>query len=111
MKRRRQKRDKANYKAGRKILPIKFKKESDLPAMAASLSDMRHNKTGSWRSIKPVIDYTKCISCMVCWKYCPDACIFIKNGKPHIELDYCKGCGICIEECPVKAIKAVGEEK
>jgi 2-oxoacid:acceptor oxidoreductase delta subunit (pyruvate/2-ketoisovalerate family) len=89
----------------------KFKKESDLPPMAVSFADTRYNKTGDWRAIKPVIDYTKCTSCMICWKFCPDACVKIINGMPHIDFDYCKGCAICIEECPVKAIKAEEEKK
>ncbi len=88
-----------------------FRKESDLPPAAISLADTRNNKTGKWRSIKPVIDHSKCTSCMLCWKFCPDACIEIREGKPYIDLDYCKGCAICIEECPVKAIKVEEEEK
>lgn len=90
---------------------IKFKKESDLPPAAISLADTRYNKTGKWRSIKPTIDYNKCTSCMICWKFCPDVAIKIVDGKPHIELDYCKGCAICIEECPLKAIKVEEEKK
>ncbi|MBN1872302.1 MAG: 4Fe-4S binding protein [Candidatus Omnitrophica bacterium] len=78
---------------------------------AISMADMRSNKTGKWRSTRPVIDYSKCISCMICWKYCPDAAINIQDGKPEIDLDYCKGCEICIEECPVKAIKSEKEKK
>lgn len=99
-------------RSGKKIIrQIKFKKESDLPPAAISLADTRYNKTGKWRSIKPVIDYTKCTSCMICWKFCPDATIRIINGKPHIDLDYCKGCSICIEECPIKAINVREEKK
>ena len=90
---------------------IKFKTERDLPLAAISMADMRSNKTGEWRSIRPVIDYSKCTSCMICWKYCPDAAIKIVDGKPQIDLDYCKGCEICIEECPFKAIKAEKERK
>ena len=90
---------------------IKFKKESDLPQAAMSLTDTRYNKTGKWRSVRPVIDYNKCTACMICWKFCPDFAIKIINGKPHIDLDYCKGCAICIEECPVKAIEAQDESK
>jgi 2-oxoacid:acceptor oxidoreductase delta subunit (pyruvate/2-ketoisovalerate family) len=93
------------------IRQIRFKKEADLPITAMSLADTRYNKTGKWRSLKPVIDYSKCTSCMICWKYCPDACIEIIDEKPHINLDYCKGCAICIEECPVKAIKVEEERK
>ena len=93
------------------IKQIKFKKESDLPLLAMSLADTRYNKTGRWRSIRPVIDYPKCTSCMICWKFCPDVAIEIIDEKPHIDLDYCKGCAICIEECPAKAIKAQDEKK
>jgi len=90
---------------------IKFKKASDLPLAAISLANTRYNKTGKWRSIRPVIDYSKCTSCMICWKFCPDVAIEIVDGKPHIDLDYCKGCTICVEECPVKAIKVEDEKK
>ena len=95
----------------RAIKRIKFKKASDLPPAAISLANTRYNKTGEWRSIRPVIDYNKCTSCMICWKFCPDACIKIIEGKPYIEYDYCKGCNICIEECPLKAIEAKEEKK
>ena len=90
---------------------IKFKKESDLPPLAISLRDMRYNKTGKWRSVRPEIDHNKCISCMICWKFCPEPAIKITGGKPRIDYDYCKGCMICVEECPVKAIKAAEEKK
>ena len=90
---------------------IKFEKESDLPHAAISLANTRYNKTGRWRSIKPVIDYKKCISCMICWKFCPDAAIEIIDEMPQIDFEYCKGCAICAEECPVKAIELEEERK
>ena len=90
---------------------IIFKKEGDLPQAAISLADTRYNKTGKWRSIKPVINLEQCSGCGICWKFCPDATITMVNGKPHIDLDYCKGCGICIEECPLKVIKDEEEKK
>ena len=98
-------------KSKKSVKQIIFKKEEDLPPAAISLADTRYNKTGKWRSIKPVIDYNKCTSCMICWKFCPDACIEIRDVKPYINLDYCKGCAICIEECPIKAIKVEEEGK
>lgn len=94
-----------------KVKKIKFKKESDLPPAAISLANTLYNKTGKWRSIRPVIDYDKCTSCMICWKFCPDAAIKIIDGKPYIEYDYCKGCSICVEECPLKAIEAQEENR
>ena len=90
---------------------IKFKTASDLPPAAITLANSLYNKTGKWRSIRPEIDYDKCTSCMICWKFCPEACIDIVDGKPCIDLDYCKGCAICVEECPIKAITAKDEKK
>jgi len=90
---------------------IKYETVEDLPPMTVSTGCMLINKTGGWRSVRPVIDTEECTSCMVCWKFCPDACIIILKEKPVIDLDYCKGCGICAEECPRGAITLVIEEK
>lgn len=89
---------------------IVFKTVKDLPTMVMSTGSIEINKTGGWRSVRPIIDYEKCNACMICWKFCPDACIERKD-KPVIDLDYCKGCGICAEECPRKAITLVPEGK
>jgi 2-oxoacid:acceptor oxidoreductase delta subunit (pyruvate/2-ketoisovalerate family) len=89
---------------------IEFKGESDMPPMAMSLGLMDWNKTGSWRNLRPVIDYEKCIRCMICWKFCPDACIHIEDDKPVIDYQYCKGCVICAVECPKDAISVEKEE-
>lgn len=62
--------------------------------------------TGSWRVFKPIIKSEKCIKCMMCWMYCPEAAIEVRSrGEvPKINYDYCKGCLICKEVCPVNAI-------
>ncbi len=70
--------------------------------------------TGSWRSFQPILDKSKCTSCLMCWIYCPDSAIEVKDGKVvGIDLEHCKGCGICARECPLreKAIVMVEEEK
>lgn len=70
-------------------------------------------KTGGWRVFKPVHDPTKCTSCLICWIYCPDAAVILKNGKfEKFDYDHCKGCGICARECPpkIKAVTMVKEE-
>ena len=89
---------------------IKFETIEDLPPMTVSFGSTVVNKTGGWRSVRPVIDIEKCTSCMVCWKFCPDLCI-TPEEKPVINLEYCKGCGICAEECPKGAITLVAEIK
>jgi len=72
-----------------------------------------NNKTGPWRTAQPVTDYNVCISCALCSKICPEACIAMQETagfdklKPRTNYDYCKGCGLCVKECPVKAIKMV----
>lgn len=66
------------------------------------------NKTGSWRSLRPVKIKEKCKNCGMCWMYCPDAAV---TEKFEINYDYCKGCGICANVCPFKAIEMKEEEK
>lgn len=74
------------------------------------------NKTGTWRTYKPVVDHETCIGCGTCEKVCPEGVCFStgkKNSKGKLfydnDLEYCKGCGICAEECPVKAIQMILE--
>lgn len=63
-------------------------------------------KTGEWRVIRPVWDEDKCIHCMMCWTYCPDTAIKVKDGKmTGIDYYFCKGCGLCAEVCPKNAIE------
>lgn len=69
-------------------------------------------KTGEWRSVKPVWHPEGCIQCLICWVYCPDSSIMVKDGKmTGIDYDHCKGCGICARECPrkEKALQIVEE--
>ncbi|MEM2872615.1 MAG: 4Fe-4S binding protein [Nitrososphaerales archaeon] len=71
------------------------------------------NKTGTWRTFKPIIDYSRCTKCGWCVIYCPEPCISFESsgdGKVVIDYDFCKGCGICAEECPIKCIDMVMEE-
>ena len=70
--------------------------------------------TGEWKSERPVLIPEKCIHCFMCWMYCPDSAVIIKDGKMvGFDYEHCKGCGICAHECPVKgkAIKMVSERE
>ncbi|MBA7597306.1 Pyruvate synthase subunit PorD [subsurface metagenome] len=67
-------------------------------------------KTGDWRIEKPIIDFDKCIHCLICWIYCPDSSIYVNDNKvTGINYDFCKGCAICVEECPKDAITMQSE--
>lgn len=69
-------------------------------------------RTGDWRSERPVVDKEKCIDCLQCWIFCPDATVLVEEEKmAGYDYDHCKGCGICAYICPVKAIEMVPEEK
>ncbi len=39
----------------------------------------REVKTGLWRSMRPVFDLDKCISCLKCWVQCPDLSVLTDN--------------------------------
>lgn len=62
-------------------------------------------KTGTWRTFKPVWNEDKCIHCLFCWVYCPDAAVQVQDRKmTGFDYEHCKGCGICAHECPRDAI-------
>jgi len=68
--------------------------------------------TGSWRNQTPHLSKKTCIGCGTCVKYCPDACIILRDARKQgkkikvaqIDKKFCKGCGVCAQVCPVKAI-------
>ena len=55
--------------------------EISLGASIKNVGSSTENKTGNWRSIRPVFDKKKCTQCMICWMYCPDMAIPQKLGK------------------------------
>ena len=84
------------------------KKWQDVPMAGVAFgASAEAVETGQWRSIRPVWDSEKCISCLLCWNQCPDRAILTdENGKVSgIDLFFCKGCGICAHVCPKDAIE------
>jgi pyruvate ferredoxin oxidoreductase delta subunit len=84
------------------------------------------NKTGAWRSMRPVFKHAACIGCRACEQVCPEGCVFENPTEKHLlktekserqvanrefDPDYCKGCGMCAAECPVDDIDMIMEEK
>ncbi|MHA1268187.1 MAG: 4Fe-4S binding protein [Candidatus Helarchaeota archaeon] len=72
-------------------------------------------KTGTWRTLRPVMDINKCtvskkgkLVCLLCWLYCPEACIS-RTIPPKIDYDYCKGCLVCVNNCPTGALEVIEE--
>lgn len=81
----------------------------DLPlgGLILEAGNAEEYSTGGWRSLRPVIDFEKCTHCMLCWFFCPDSSILVRQGKVvGVALEHCKGCGICEAVCPVK-IRAI----
>lgn len=71
----------------------------------------RANRTGDWRSSRPIWNLNQCIKCGVCTLFCPEGCIaHRKDQYPEADLEYCKGCGICVRECFTGCIR-MEEEK
>ncbi len=71
----------------------------------------RDYKTGTWRTMKPIITLEKCKKCKKCEIFCPDSSIHVRDEGAVVNYDFCKGCGICAYECKFDAIEMVSEEK
>jgi len=55
------------------------------------------------RTMRPVIDFDKCIKCTLCWLQCPDSCFDVMpDGMYDANMDACCGCGVCEAVCPEK---------
>jgi coenzyme F420-reducing hydrogenase delta subunit/Pyruvate/2-oxoacid:ferredoxin oxidoreductase delta subunit len=57
---------------------------------------------------RAVVDDSKCVICLTCYRCCPHGAIFWENGVAVISPVACQGCGICASECPMDAIQ-IGE--
>jgi pyruvate ferredoxin oxidoreductase delta subunit len=55
------------------------------------------------RTMRPVVDFAKCIKCTLCWLQCPDSCFDVTpDGLYDANMEACCGCGVCEAVCPVK---------
>ncbi len=55
------------------------------------------------RTMRPVVDFDKCIKCTLCWLQCPDSCFDVMpDGMYDASMEACCGCGVCEAVCPEK---------
>ena len=55
------------------------------------------------RTMRPVIDFDKCVKCTLCWIQCPDSCFDVTpEGLYDANMESCCGCGVCEAVCPAK---------
>jgi pyruvate ferredoxin oxidoreductase delta subunit len=53
------------------------------------------------RTMRPVVDFAKCIKCTLCWLQCPDSCFDVTpDGLYDANMEACCGCGVCEAVCP-----------
>jgi 2-oxoacid:acceptor oxidoreductase delta subunit (pyruvate/2-ketoisovalerate family) len=84
----------------------------ELPAAGAiAPAGAPRPETGGWRTgLKPEVELSRCINCLLCWIYCPDSAVELDGTTfAGFDLAHCKGCEICAEVCPVDAIEMVPE--
>jgi pyruvate ferredoxin oxidoreductase delta subunit len=55
------------------------------------------------RTMRPVVDFDKCVKCTLCWLQCPDSCFDVTaDGLYDANMEACCGCGVCEAVCPEK---------
>src|SRR5579872_1573999 len=60
-------------------------------------------KKYSTRTQRPVINFSTCTKCTLCWLNCPDASFDVTpEGTYDANLEACCGCGVCEAVCPVE---------
>jgi 2-oxoacid:acceptor oxidoreductase delta subunit (pyruvate/2-ketoisovalerate family) len=74
--------------------------------------DAERARTGSWRTgLKPEVDLSRCVNCLLCWLYCPDSAIRLEETTfVGFDYDVCKGCELCQAVCPAGAIRMVRDD-
>lgn len=91
-----------------------LKKYCDIPVGGVVVTEKAvQPKTGGWRmGLKPKVDLSKCVNCLICWIDCPDTAVLAEGTTFFgFDYDYCKGCELCAEVCPTNAIEMVPEDE
>lgn len=83
----------------------------ELPRGAVVLAGAERLRTAGWRGgAKPRVDLSRCVNCLLCWVYCPDAAVMTERDRLlGFDFALCKGCELCVEVCPEGAITMVDE--
>ncbi len=64
-------------------MKLKSWKQIPIGGVITEAGNAKQFKTGAWRTKKPLTDKSKCINCMRCIVFCPDAAISV---RPLAEL-------------------------
>jgi len=86
--------------------------ETIRPGAVIRRNDQPVPNMSGWRTgKKPTVKWSQCVDCLICWSFCPDAAMILKDGH-FVGIDYqaCKGCEICVTSCPTQAVYMVPEE-
>jgi len=60
-------------------------------------------KKYSSRTQRPVVNFSTCTKCTLCWLNCPDASFDVTPENTYdANLEACCGCGVCEAVCPVE---------
>ncbi|HEY8367763.1 MAG TPA: 4Fe-4S dicluster-binding protein [Thermodesulfobacteriota bacterium] len=55
------------------------------------------------RTMRPVVDFDKCVKCTLCWIACPDTVFNVTAEQLYDPaMEACCGCGVCEAVCPAK---------
>ena len=53
----------------------------------------------------PEVDYSSCVACGTCAKFCQFDAIDYVDGRKVIDVERCLGCGVCVTKCTHNAIE------
>ncbi len=81
---------------------------TDVENIAVEVRDLLGDGKKSVAKNKAVVDETKCVICLTCYRCCPHGAIYWGDKKAIISPVACQGCGICASECPMDAIQIGG---